>query len=74
MNLQTQRASGFECPSCKGFIPVSMTDLIQGHHISCPLCSLQLSINQQASQCAINALEKVQKAQQRVENASVFSR
>ena len=70
----TQRPSGFECPVCKGFIPVSMTDLIQKNAIICPICSLHLNINQHASQKAIDALEKVQQAQEKVDKASVFKK
>ncbi|MDR2009321.1 MAG: hypothetical protein LBQ22_02425 [Bacteroidales bacterium] len=72
--LNKQRPSGFECPVCKGFIPVSMNDLIQRNAILCPICSLQLSINQHASQKAIDALEKVHQAQERVDKASVFKK
>jgi transcription elongation factor Elf1 len=67
-----QRPSGFECPVCKGFIPVSITDLIQQKTLTCPICSLQLDINRHASQKAIDALEKVQQAQENVDKASVF--
>jgi transcription elongation factor Elf1 len=67
-----QRPSGFECPVCKGFIPVSITDLIQNKTLVCPICALQLEINQAASQKAVDALEKVQQAQENVNKASVF--
>lgn len=72
MAQNTQRPSGFECPVCKGFIPVSVKELIIDRSLVCPICGLQLSINKSASQKAIDALDKVQKAQDNVERASVF--
>lgn len=71
--MQSQRPSGFQCPVCKGFIPVSVTDILERHNIECPSCSLQLNINKNDSQKAIDALGKVRQAEQNVEKASVFS-
>ncbi len=68
--LNTQRPSGFECPVCKGFIPVSAMDLMGGKTITCPSCTLQLSINKAASQKAIEALEKVRQAQDKVNHVN----
>ncbi|MFV0362187.1 MAG: hypothetical protein ACK5LL_03735 [Suipraeoptans sp.] len=72
MNQKGQQPSGFECPVCKGFIPISVTELIKEKAIACPCCNLQLTINQAASQRAIDALNKVQSAQEGVDKASVF--
>lgn len=72
MNQQTRRLSGFECPACKGFIPISVAILIKERAITCPQCDLQLTINQAASKKAIDALDKVQSAQDSVNKASVF--
>lgn len=72
MNLKEQRPSGFECPVCRGFIPISVTELIREAAIVCPHCDLQLTINQTASQKAIDALEKVRLAQDGIDKASVF--
>lgn len=74
MKQYNQRPSGFECPVCKGFIPISVTELIKEQIIVCPQCDLKLSINHAESQKAIKALEKVQQAQADVERASVFRR
>lgn len=72
MLQHTKQASGFNCPSCKGFIPISVTELIKNNSVVCPICKLQLSINREASQSAIAALEKVQTAQENVDKASIF--
>lgn len=72
MNKKGQQPSGFECPVCKGFIPVSVIELLKEKAIICPHCDLRLAINQTASQKAIDALNKVQSAQQGVDKASVF--
>ena len=39
------RPSGMPCPQCKGFIPVSMQQVMTEHVIECPHCGLRLRIN-----------------------------
>ena len=60
---QAQRPSGMPCPQCKGFIPVTMQQIITESSIFCPHCGLRLNINHQESQPAIEALKKFQQAQ-----------
>ncbi|MCD7969067.1 MAG: hypothetical protein LUF87_01775 [Alistipes sp.] len=67
-----QKPTGFECPSCKGFIPVAMHQLLSSGEIQCPNCSLTLRVNRQQSKKAVAALEKVNEAERRLEKASVF--
>lgn len=47
------RPSGFSCPQCKGFIPVSMQQVITESVIICSHCGYQLHINHQGSQPVI---------------------
>ena len=74
MNEQKrQQPSGFNCPVCKGFIPVSVQQLIITANLICPQCALEIRINKNESQKAIDALEKVHAAEKSVKEASVFN-
>ncbi|MDR1370675.1 MAG: hypothetical protein LBJ72_11225 [Dysgonamonadaceae bacterium] len=73
MNDQTQRPSGFNCPVCAGFIPVSMQQLLVMERFICPHCTLEIRLNRADSQKAIDALQKVQEAEKAVSRASVFN-
>ncbi len=74
MNSKTQRPSGFNCPVCSGFIPVSMAQLIEASGLECPSCGLHIMINKENSEKAIQALQNVQKAEDNVQKASTFKR
>lgn len=76
MNNQNnqQRVSGFYCPVCKGFIPVSIIQLINSAELICPQCTLAIRINPEDSKDAVEALKKVQRAENQVKEASVFRR
>lgn len=69
-----QRPTGFNCPVCKGFIPIAMTQLLNAEDITCPHCRLEIRINKEGSRKAIDALGKVHEAEDQVRKASVFSR
>lgn len=70
----TQRPAGFFCPNetCGGFIPVSLVELLNAQSFVCPQCSLELRLNTEGSQKAFEILNKVQQAEKRVQDASVF--
>lgn len=72
-NQKQQQSSGFNCPVCNGFIPVSIQRLLATEKFVCPHCSLEIRLNKERSQEALNALQKVQKAEQNVRKASVFN-
>lgn len=61
------RPSGMPCPQCKGFIPVTMQQIITESAIVCPHCGLRLNINHQENQPAIEALKKFAEAQKQFE-------
>ena len=63
-----QQMAGLNCPRCHGFIPTSITELLQSMALVCPCCQLRLSIDTQNSQTALQALGKIQAAQKRLEH------
>lgn len=65
---QQQRVSGMPCPSCSCFIPITMYQILSSSAIFCPSCGLKLEINKSASSKAIEALQKVDKAQKEAES------
>ncbi len=71
---QNQRIPGFECPVCRGFIPVSSFELLTKPVITCPnpQCSLELTIDRHQSQKAMDLLDQVNEAQKNLEDASSF--
>ncbi len=58
-----QRISGIPCPSCYGFIPITMYQLISGGSIFCPQCGLRLDIDKQQSAKALEILKRLQEQQ-----------
>lgn len=66
-NQNTERVPGISCPRCNQFIQTSIAELLADKSIRCTHCNLQLIIDHQQSQTALDALEKVDKAQRRVE-------
>ncbi len=60
------------CPSCSGFIPTSITELLAASHIDCPHCRLRLTINKGESARAMSLLAKVDAAEQRLNARSTF--
>lgn len=54
-----QRTPGLDCPKCRVYFPTTIPDLLSGG-IECPHCGLKLSIDRNASDHAILALEKFQ--------------
>lgn len=71
-NPAPQRPSGFNCPNCRGFIPVSIQQLLKDEKFVCPVCLLEIRLNRATSQNALHALQKIQDAEDRVKKASVF--
>jgi hypothetical protein len=73
MYQKTQRPSGFSCPVCDGFIPVSIGQLLAVEKFVCPHCRLVIRLNRANSRLALDALEKVREAESAVKKASVFN-
>lgn len=52
---------GMPCSKCGGFIPVTMEQITTQNSIVCPHCGFTLTVNQQESRPAIDALKKFMK-------------
>lgn len=59
---------GIKCPQCGGFIPTTIMQIITGNPIVCPHCHLKIIIERGKTSNAIEALKKVQAAQEKLEN------
>lgn len=70
--LQPNKTPGIICPRCNKTITVSIEQLLTSHSIICSSCCLVLTIDKQQSKKAMDALSKVKKAQDEVENKSTF--
>ena len=61
-------SSGLPCPQCGYKIPCTIQDIRSSDFIECPNCHLQIPIDRSRSNSAIDALRKVQEAQNAVGN------
>lgn len=68
------RKTGLNCPQCNGFIETSIFQLLTGSSLTCPHCHLRLMIDRGKSRQALDALRKVQIAQDNLEKKSKFNR
>ena len=65
-----QRTPGIQCPHCGNMIPTSIKQILFSNSLFCPTCGLTINIDKRKSDKALKILAKVNKAQQKVENAS----
>lgn len=61
-------SSGMPCPQCGANIPCTIQDILSGDYLECPNCHLHLPIDRSRSNKAIEALRKVQEAQNALGN------
>ncbi len=59
-----------KCPQCGKFIPTTIMHIITASALVCPHCQLRLNIDRMKSGKAIDALKKVQAAQDNLERKS----
>lgn len=71
-NTQYMHVSGMTCPVCKGFIPVSIQQLLSENGISCPQCGQLFIINRMKSRQALDALRKVDAAARNLREKEKF--
>lgn len=71
---QPEREPGIKCPRCGAFIRTSIDELLTVRSLWCRECRLELKLDRWASSRALSALEKVQTAQKKVQDASKFNR
>lgn len=62
-----QQIPGMKCPQCGEFIPTTIQHIITSSALVCPHCHLRLNIDRTKSGKAIDALRKVQEAQENLE-------
>lgn len=58
--VEISRAPGINCPECTTRLVVSIQHLISLEPVVCPTCGLELEIDAQKSQGAIDSLKKLQ--------------
>lgn len=71
---QSEREPGVGCPRCGTFIPTTIVQLLMSSSLRCPRCLLELRMDRQASNEALDVLKKVQDAQEKVQKVSKFNR
>ncbi|MCQ2231106.1 MAG: hypothetical protein MJZ30_04550 [Paludibacteraceae bacterium] len=74
MTPSSNKTPGMNCPQCGTFIPTTIAELLTATGITCPHCRLQLTINRNESQRAMDILRKVDNASKNLQAASKFSR
>ena len=60
--------SGFKCPICGEIITTTIYEIISSESITCTNCDYVFKIERSKSNSAIDALYKVKKAQEDIEN------
>lgn len=69
-----ERKTGLNCPQCGEFIETTVFQLLTSHSLLCPHCRLRLTIDRYKSKPALDALRKVQLAQDNLKKKSKFNR
>lgn len=64
-----QRTPGIQCPHCGNMIPTSINQILFSKSLFCPTCGLKINIDKHKSDKALKILEKVNEAQQKVDEA-----
>lgn len=58
--ISVAKTPGLSCPVCGHRIIVSIENLLSGQEIQCPSCGLELSVDEDKSGGALEALNKLQ--------------
>ncbi len=59
--ISIAKIPGLSCPVCSHRIIVSIEHLLSGQEIQCPSCGLELTVDNEKSEAALDALNKLQK-------------
>ena len=54
------KTPGLSCPVCGHRMVVSIENLLSGQELQCPSCGLELTVDQEKSEAALEALAKLQ--------------
>lgn len=65
-----QNRPGMNCPNCGHFIETTIQQLLTAQALICPHCRLELRINRQESQRAMEILKDVDNAQNNLDKAA----
>lgn len=58
--ISIAKTPGLSCPVCRHRIIVSIENLLSGQAIQCPSCGLELTVDNEKSEAALYALNKLQ--------------
>ncbi|MDG1276051.1 MAG: hypothetical protein P8O16_02140 [Algoriphagus sp.] len=58
--ISIAKTPGLSCPVCSHRIIVSIDNLLSGQAIQCPSCGLELTVDNEKSEAALDALNKLQ--------------
>lgn len=58
--ISIAKTPGLSCPVCSHRIIVSIENLLSGQEIQCPSCGLELTVDNEKSEAALDALNKLQ--------------
>jgi DNA-directed RNA polymerase subunit RPC12/RpoP len=58
--ISVAKTPGLSCPVCSHRIIVSIENLLSGQDIQCPSCGLELTVDKDKSDGALDALNKLQ--------------
>ena len=61
MEKELHRMPGFSCPSCGGFIPTSISQILFSTNVYCPTCGLKINMDKKHSK---EVLEKIKKLEE----------
>lgn len=73
-HVKQEEKPGLKCPQCGTFIETSIIQLLAGIPLRCCNCNLTLIMDRMKSSKALNALQKIQNAKVKVDQASKFNR
>ena len=59
--ISIAKTPGLSCPQCSHRIIVSIEILLSGRAIQCPSCGLELTVDDEKSEGALDALNKLQR-------------
>lgn len=69
-----RHAGGINCPTCRMFIPVSISRLLYDKEITCPHCGLTMTIEKSQSAKALDAQKRIEEAVREAKEKESFKR
>ena len=67
MTEQSRSQHGVPCPECSFVIPTTMSMLLSGEPIVCPMCALVLHMDREKSADSLKLVQQLYEATQKVE-------